>query len=141
MDTAYADLVVSLEKLGGCHITVYPDAVVMHAQEGGYDISIHVEGDRHKVCFGDLWHEHFDDRSIAIQFFLIGLTTGYRLVESVRKVSPVRATLQVADKDDWRNLSQTGLFTSLCPWPRVRTVIRQNDLANIDDVKAELGYN
>ncbi|MEQ8844343.1 MAG: hypothetical protein RIB58_05760 [Phycisphaerales bacterium] len=138
MDSAYADLARTLEALEVPGVHAEPDGLSIKASEGGFDIAIGRDGDEHVVTFGELWHEHVDDRDTALELVLIGLTPGYRLVESVRRGSPIRAAVQVAEGERWRVLSQTGLLTSLWPWPRPRQVIRQNTLAEVGQVRRVL---
>lgn len=138
MDSAYADLGFLLDDLGIPGVRIETKKLTIGASDTGFDIAIFREGRSHLVAFGYLWHEHFEDQSTALEFVLIGLTPGYRLIESVRWGRPIRATLQVADADGWRNLSQTGLLSCFWPWPRPQRVIRQNNLASVDAVRDQL---
>ncbi len=138
MESRYADLARTLEALGVSGVRVEPDGLSIKASEGGFDIAIGRDGDEHVVTFGELWHEHVADRATAVELVLIGLTPGYRLVESVRRGSPIRATLQVAGAGGWRNLSHTGLFSCFTPWPRPSKRVRQNTLLAVEAVHAIL---
>ena len=108
-----------LKKYPHVRYSVTESSITVHAQEGGFDVSVTIEG---SITVGfDGWHEHFHDENDAFNCFSWGLSEECRLAVVRRGSTPVAWTTQSLVDDQWTDDSTTGLMFT--PFWRPRSVV------------------
>jgi hypothetical protein len=108
------------------------NSITIDAPSGdGFSVSL-LEGNSEWIIGFDGWHEHFDTKDEALNYFAFGLSGKCRLEITLRGSFPYRWTVQSRTNNGWQTDSTTGLLVYPF-WRRKHVEYRQNDVASEHD--------
>jgi len=119
-------------EVNGNRITVFP------LDENGFAVSLVDNAPNYTVCFGDAWHEEFDDPEKALSAFAFGLSDDCRLKVCYQGNFAHAWVVEQTDEDgEWFpcqfiGCNETGLLAPPLFWLKKRYVYLQNALLKSD---------